>query len=917
MTSDGGIQEGLRQKWRQKKRDPKTLKRVQACVWVFCLIIAILYALSEIWIVVTERPVVKIKRALKNHIPMPNLDIAFNYRFNVTCNFKYMNGSLSNEPCSSYIKQPLEKDNYGKYHARMITYNFSTPDVPPLNYSLKEQRYAAQFTIVLDDSSYNATNDLGMFVNAIDTEFDPYTLPDNTRETIEKLDPDFFSYLNSSNKNIIGTYAENFMFIKRKISNRVNPSWISYTGFPAKHFSFPYIETSFETASVPAISSLAANSSFYIGSVYGNLLVGTSDWVVEERKEHRKTTKRHVTNEYGRWPTPFINKADPNQEIIDRINNFERFMRAYLVKTDYIRSRKEIDEEGALLQRNNSTEGDSPTSSTRSVNSGQQPMQPIDDQMHAIPSQTQQKVQKAKTMDNTSAPNPFADPMSGGATQYGKADSKDSSSGKIKRPVEGNNPGDAVPSSGKLVNFIPGAARFGLNKAKQRDSTSPTPSNNPNETANQSPISANDTPIANIPSSDNTSNIKKPTMSEAKKPAAALGAVAGFWGLKNITKKKASETANDNASKIEKPVDDDNLVVIPSPSPGHFAAKKTDKTGRSKQHAPIPGKATSGEKLDNVSKKETTTNSTTIGGTHDLKLGSFDTDVLTSITALTMNEERKQSVSSQTSSVIRGEKYPDRDLIEKHEKFASNAEIFFKESESKRSSQSTTKGSGEKTSTVLDQTIVTIISEETPRNSLFLDAQTAANAELYLEQQASTDQLNVSTSSSSNLLGSIKRDIEVISIKSTNSHITEVVTVTNENMETGGAAQYAEQIMKSYRDHPTIRDSTMTAFSQTSTQADSMQTSSSRPLSELTSPDFRDSILTTISNDTITTVTASSQPKIEVVKYIDQDGNEVDPAEFGDDSEFEILGEETTVELIEQKVASDSENEEWSTPRAH
>jgi hypothetical protein len=51
----------------------------------------------------------------------------------------------------------------------MITYNFSTPDVPPLNYSLKEQRYAAQFTIVLDDSSYNATNDLGMFVNAIDT----------------------------------------------------------------------------------------------------------------------------------------------------------------------------------------------------------------------------------------------------------------------------------------------------------------------------------------------------------------------------------------------------------------------------------------------------------------------------------------------------------------------------------------------------------------------------------------------------------------------------------------------------------------------------------------------------------------------------------------------------------------------------
>ncbi|CAG8540196.1 3912_t:CDS:10 [Ambispora leptoticha] len=916
MSSDGGIEEGLREKQRRRKRETKTFRRLQLCLWGLCLTIAFLYALSEIWIVVTQRPVVKIKRALRDYIPMPNLDIAFNYRFNVTCQFKYMS------------IQPEGKDKYGKYNARMITYNFSTPNVPPLNFSRPDQRYGAHFTIVLDDDSYNATNDLGMFVTAVDTEFDPYTLPDNTRNTVEKLDPNFFASLNNTNKNIIGTFARNFMFIKREISKRVNPTWISYTGFPSQHVSIPYIVTSFESASIPGASKNVTANLLSRGSVYGDLLVGTLDWVVEERNEYRDKTKQTVTRDYGNSPAPFIEKADPNQAILDRINNFEAFLKKYVVKTDYIRSRKDIEDEEALLDQENQNGANGNSSSTSSpstssIHARRPTLQP-DDQI-----QVQSQPQPNKTTNNPSTPqDPFAD-GSGSATQHGVADPQDSLSAKIKRkPVDNDNQKNAVPSSSdpssKIIKIVPAAVRFGLT-GKKRNSGSSEKSNKPsNETANQSPTSADDT----IPSS---TNIKKPSMTEdkptssdngktggAQKTAAAIGAgLAGIWGVKNKNKKSnpvsfGDKPTSDDTSKNEKPTDEDKIVVSQNPT-GPHAIKKDDKSGHSKQRAPttiVPGKGISNEKADSI--------------------------------ASSPIEERKQSVSSLTSSVLREEKYPDPDLITEHEKFVSDAEILFKETDSKRSSQSTTKAGvfdNVAGSTVVDQTFInTIISEaeETPRNSFLLDAQAAANAELYLQQQAlgsSTDHLQVGTVSSNQLFTNSKRDIEVISIKSTSSHITEVVKVNTANIDSGGAAEYAEQVMKSYEtqqkirtsDAPSLpplknlealidrRDSTMTEFSQTSTRAASVQ---------LSSPGFsyddprRESTLTNASTEVGDTLTkVIPQKRIDIIKYIDEDGNEIDPDELGDGSKFEIVEEKTTVEYIEQKVASsDSENEEWATP---
>ncbi|CAG8651561.1 6025_t:CDS:2, partial [Paraglomus occultum] len=234
------------------------------------------YFVILIFFLVTTHPVEIIKVVSTPTIPVPDLTISFNYKFNVSCQFRYTdNTNSSEELCAPYLTQPCNQSlEDGKYYAYFTSNN-------DLNYDRDEKRNGVWFTIFLSDTSYDVQHDLGMQARAYDSAFDPRMLDSKTVDRVNREDPNFFDDLNNRNTHIIGFRQNNWMFISRKIKKKMKPTFANALGIPPIYRIQPFIHTLYESVTDP-ISSFNASSIKPNSPTYGHLFVGTFDWFTEE-----------------------------------------------------------------------------------------------------------------------------------------------------------------------------------------------------------------------------------------------------------------------------------------------------------------------------------------------------------------------------------------------------------------------------------------------------------------------------------------------------------------------------------------------------------------------------------------------------------------------------------------------------------
>ncbi|KAG9289589.1 hypothetical protein G9A89_014324 [Geosiphon pyriformis] len=958
--------ETLSEKLKRKSEDPKSLKRAQTCILILLAIVTVLYVLSEIWIVVSEQPVVKVQRLLKKEIPMPNLHIEFNYRFNVSCQYKYLDGrdaSSTTNQCTSYLRQPKEKGKTGKYNADMITYNFSTPDVKPLSYIFDEKLYGVQLSILIDDTEYNANNDLGMFVSAVDTEFDPRTLPDKTSKTIKKLDPNFYGSLDSANKQIIGPFAENFMFVSRHISRRINPKWVSYIGIPTIPFEITYITTKHEVTNT-AYMEPPVN---IVGGLYAGLFVGTYDWVVEINRETRmndllqtigliaaflalligimwccfgkrplcpwgccqlccckRQTKKRLKGQFHKG-VPLLEKSDGRAGIIERINNLENFMKLYLVNPDYIKNSKERAEDSQLLL---GSENGAPNSSPSS--SGQSTPGAL-----FLPNAKKSQGERAKTL-----PSHVAVPISSDGTHE----------------VQGNQQPTIYSKPTETMGALP-PNEFAAGGIMDADVKSPNSAYEKLKKSKTEPIS----PTLGLPHSNTRSSnalpSSTPSIGIGKKIglAAAGGAMAAISAIGLGGKRNSKPPTRDESSeKIPESSDTaPSLAALEKSEPLMSPNNDLNSSNNSKptqferpMRKPLPA---------TISPSEITTKN--VGAILAGSAFLVDKNVVESTQKMPQDTLKTQtkSLNSSVDSLSRPS-HSDEQILSTVNSIGSNKislsnngnsalkshqdlpnQVFIGNS-SPDSISSAFKDNDNDMSLNPKVSITPTDSDDrqTTNFSLIENARIAANVEQFL---MSPEQENNESFSRFNLGQPDIRDGDVISIKSTHSNFAQVISGDHDVLDAQGAAKYAKPVGKEFdnftsdRFSPILplhmvpivnkemerRDSTMTHASQTSTKADSLN--SKNEFSSLNLGSFvyndprRDSTFTNAS----TVVGASTKrestvnPKIiteEIIVnetvYVDEFGNEIDPTEIDLDN---MVVETVTVEQKHNAKISEDEDE--------
>ncbi|RIB19525.1 hypothetical protein C2G38_2082851 [Gigaspora rosea] len=221
----------------------------------------------------TDGGVIKSSLQPASTIPIPDLELVFNYHFNISCVFRYSDGSESTaEECSPYILQPscnnfTSDDRWHGY--------FTAIDGLVFNQTAK--RYAMYFTINIDDPRYVRDNDKGMMIKAFDSEFNPITVPLSVNKSANEMDGEFFQSLDDLNLHVIGFQQMNWMFINRHIRKKEISNFWSLLGIPPQHFEEPYITTKYEAVTNPGTAAFA-NQPITGQQLYANLFVGTMNW---------------------------------------------------------------------------------------------------------------------------------------------------------------------------------------------------------------------------------------------------------------------------------------------------------------------------------------------------------------------------------------------------------------------------------------------------------------------------------------------------------------------------------------------------------------------------------------------------------------------------------------------------------------
>ncbi|CAB4421016.1 unnamed protein product [Rhizophagus irregularis] len=317
-------------------------------------------------------------------IPVPDVEITFNYHFNITCEVRYLDGKTPTPCDEDLVTQPSCDQNSEdqRWHGWFTSIDGR------LKYNMSEKLYGVYFTINIDDPRYLRENDAGMFVKVHDSDFNPRTVPQRVHDQALKLDPNFYAKLDELNYHVIGFQQINWMFINRHIKKKMITNFFSVLGFPPTYFEEPYLTSKYESVTAPDTIEFAGQP-ITGQQKYANLFIGTLNWFQEVETESRTRRildsismlagfygilaglyvlifgfspirpwgifqncciRRRVKNElHKQYPKsiPLLELPSIDETITERINYLEQFLSQHVCDIDYmkvIKGEKDIEE---------------------------------------------------------------------------------------------------------------------------------------------------------------------------------------------------------------------------------------------------------------------------------------------------------------------------------------------------------------------------------------------------------------------------------------------------------------------------------------------------------------------------------------------------------------------------------------------
>ncbi|CAG8531038.1 13327_t:CDS:2 [Acaulospora morrowiae] len=368
---------------RYRKTENKSLLYARGLTLLTLGILLCGYFAIAVIFLASDKGITKSQLQEAPHIPIPDLEFTFNYHFNITCTFRYLDGRESTpDACSSYITQPA--CNLSETDARWHGWFTATEG---LVFNKTEKLNAVWYTIRIDDPRYIRGNDAGMLVRAYDSDFNPRTVPVSVNARAKEVDSEFFATLENLNLHVIGFQQVNWMFINRHIRRKMVPNFWAVLGAPPSYFDTSYITTKYESVTNPTTASAYANQSINGTQLYSNLYVGAMDWYqdvsTETRMRHitdslallsgfygllvgtyvllfgfmpivpwgfcqafcmRRKVKRSLHKQYPK-SIPLIETSGDDETINERINYLEQFLKQFVCDVDYM---EDIREENKL-----------------------------------------------------------------------------------------------------------------------------------------------------------------------------------------------------------------------------------------------------------------------------------------------------------------------------------------------------------------------------------------------------------------------------------------------------------------------------------------------------------------------------------------------------------------------------------------
>ncbi|RGB43897.1 hypothetical protein C1646_808883 [Rhizophagus diaphanus] len=365
----------------QRKTEPKSLVILRSFIAILFFTILICYMFVQIEDVRLDTPIFSIVQSHEEEkaIPMPNVYFAYDHQFTVSCQINGRITKVSQEDCLTYIQQPVlsstdDQTYLGTFKANGL--KFIRSDIEKIDFI---------FTIN-NLSNEILADDLGIEIRIFDSEAqDPL---DNFKEANAHVADIFSSLIDLNLYHLFSQQHHTVELgrIKRKIAKEfwwnilgIPPTFVDEThinshlevhpllGAPANSYSkLSFVmrtwrvplekeqkaKTLFDTFG--QIAGVAGTLSLLYAFLFGAGPSAIQTWGVVQKMKCfgiKKGVRKHINRRYPRLP--FIHTSEDNEiiksndydEVIERLDAVERFLKEYVVDADFLAQIEKLDNE--------------------------------------------------------------------------------------------------------------------------------------------------------------------------------------------------------------------------------------------------------------------------------------------------------------------------------------------------------------------------------------------------------------------------------------------------------------------------------------------------------------------------------------------------------------------------------------------
>ncbi|CAB4484662.1 unnamed protein product [Rhizophagus irregularis] len=365
----------------QRRTEPKSLVILRAFIAILFFIILICYMFVQIEDVRLDTPIFSIVQSHEEEkvIPMPNVYFAYDHQFTISCQINGRITKISQEVCLTHIQQPVLSSTDDQTYKGTFKSNglkFIRSDIEKIDFI---------FT-VNNLSNEILADDLGIEIRIFDSEAqDPL---DKFKETNIHV-ADIFSSLIDLNLYHLFSQQHHTVELgrtKRKIAKEfwwnilgIPPTFVDEThinshlevhpllGAPANSYSkLTFVmrtwrvplekeqkaKTLFDT--VGQIAGVAGTLSLLYAFLFGAGPSAIQTWGVVQKMKCfgiKRGVRKHINRRYPRLP--FIHTSEDNEiikgkdydDVIERLDAVERFLKEYVVDADFLAQIEKLDNE--------------------------------------------------------------------------------------------------------------------------------------------------------------------------------------------------------------------------------------------------------------------------------------------------------------------------------------------------------------------------------------------------------------------------------------------------------------------------------------------------------------------------------------------------------------------------------------------